>query len=475
MAMRSVVRSAAIVAVLASVSSAYADEERVWGADTLTSRVLTIYADGFAQVEEVRTGDLPKGPLHLRISDVASGIVPESAILRGDKLAVRDMSMRPSLIDPHALLVGALGKTVKAVRQDPRTGEDKSENATLLVIEPRPILRIGDRVEVNYPGRIVLPATPDMPMPGTAQLNFGVESGAASRRPVTLQYLLPGMRWQADYAALYDETKGQVSLNGWVGLANGSDDSFRNVQLRVVAGNVARVTDQNDVATFRAAAAAPKIGVLDEGIRPVAMAGYRLYPVSSSVSIDAGERRQVALLERSAIPVKRSYRIVDPVGVFRSAPGYWPRRGAFLRLAFDNVSPAGAGVPMPAGVLRVMALRNGEADLFLGEDRIDHVPDGGEVVAQLGRVVDVGYEASRLEYRDLSRSASEQRFQISLYNDGERPAEIEVAQTFPGQWTIFEEDATHTRRDSQTAVWKAVVEPKQRTSITFWVRISTGS
>ena len=464
---------AAVALATALTGPALAESERTWGADTLTSRVLTVYTDGFAQVEEVRAGDLPKGQVRLRIADVASGIVPESAILRGEKVAVRELSMRPSLVDPHALLAAALGKTVKAVRQDPRTGEDKVENATLLVLEPHPVLRIGDRIEVDYPGRIVLPATADMPMPGSAQLDFGLESGLASHRGLTLQYLLPGLRWQADYAALYDEAKEQVSLNGWISIANGSDDSFRDVSLRVVAGNVARVADQSDVATFRAQ---PKMAMASETMRPPAVAGYRLYPVSKSVSIEAGERKQVAFIERSAIPVRRTYRIVDPVGVFRSAPGSWPRRGAFLRLAFDNVAAAsGVGMPMPAGTVRVMSLRNGEADLFLGEDRIDHTPEGGEVVAQLGRVVDVGYEARRLDYREISRSASEQRFTISLYNEGEHPAEIEVAQTFPGQWAIFEEDTTHTRRDAQTAVWKAVVQPKQRTSITFSVRITTGS
>jgi hypothetical protein len=416
---------------------------------------------------------LPKGPVRLRVADVASGIVPESAILRGEKVAVRELSMRPSLVDPHALLAAALGKTVKAVRQDPRTGEDKVENATLLMAEPRPVLRIGDRIEIDYPGRIVLPTTPDMPMPGSAQLDFLLESGIASRRGVTLQYLMPGLRWQADYAALYDEARGRVSLSGWISIANGSDDSFHDVSLRVVAGNVARVADQGNVATFRAQ---PKMAMMEESMRPPAVAGYRLYPVSKSVSIEAGERKQVAFIERDEIPVRRTYRIVDPVGVFRSAPGNWPRRGAFLRLAFDNVAEAeGTGMPMPAGTVRVMSLRSGDADLFLGEDRIDHTPEGGEVVAQLGRVVDVGYEARRLDYRDISRNASEQRFTISLYNDGERPAEIEVAQTFPGQWAIFEEDTAHTRRDAQTAVWKAEVQPKQRTSITFSVRITTGS
>ncbi len=475
MTKRDVLRAtfAAVMVATAIGAPAHADDGQVWGADTLTSRVLTIYADGFAQVEEVRSGDIPKGSLRLRISDVASGIVPESAILRGDKVTVREMSMRPSLVDPHALLIGALGKTVKAVRQDPRTGEDKVENATLLVLEPRPVLRIGDRIEINYPGRIVLPATADMPMPGSAQLDFGVESTLAARRGLTLQYLLPGLRWQADYAALYDEAKDQLSVNGWISVANGSDDSFRNVSLRVVAGNVARLSEPNEMATFRAQ---PKMAMMDESMRPPAVAGYRLYPVSKAVSIDAGERKQVAFLERGVIPVRRTYRIVDPVGVFRAAPGSWPRRGAFLRLAWDNLPNAtGVGIPLPAGTVRVMALRNGEADLFLGEDRIDHTPEGGEVVAQLGRVVDVGYEARRLDYRDISRNASEQRFTLTLFNDGERPAEIEVAQTFPGQWAIFEEDTTHTRRDAQTAVWKAVVQPKERTSITFSVRITTGS
>lgn len=471
--MNDVLRTGIAAAMLAVVASgaAQAADGLTWGAETLTSRVLTIYSDGFAQIEETRTGELPKGQMRLRIADVASGIVAESAILRGDKVTVREMSMRPSLIDPHALLVGALGKTVKAVRQDPRTGEDKEENATLLVLEPQPVLRIGNRIEVNYPGRIVLPATPDMPIPGTAQLDYGLESGQAARRALTLQYLLPGLRWQADYAALYDEARGRIHLNGWIGIANGSDDRFDGVSLRVVAGNVARVTEQSEIATFRA----PKMAMADETLRPPAVAGYRLYPVSPSVSVGPGERKQVAFIERGGVPVRRLYRVVDPVGVFRSAPGSWPRRGAFLRLAFDNPEQPGADIPMPAGTIRVMALREGEADLFLGEDRIDHTPVGAEVVAQLGRVVDVAYEARRLDYRDLSRNASEQRFTLTLFNDGDRPAEIEVAQTFPGQWTIYEEDAVHTRRDAQTAVWKAVVGPRERTNITFSVRINTGS
>jgi hypothetical protein len=205
------------------------------------------------------------------------------------------------------------------------------------------------------------------------------------------------------------------------------------------------------------------------------VAGYRLYSVAKSISIEAGERKQIAFLDRGAVPVKRSYRVVDPVGVFRSSPGEWPRRGAFLRLGFDNVASTGNNLPLPAGVVRVTAARPNEADLFLGEDRIEHVPEGAPVIVQLGRVVDVAYEAKRLEFRDISRSASEQHFNITLINDGNRPANVEVSQTFPGQWSIFDEDASYVRRDAQTAVWTVNIAPHERTNITFWVRNTIGN
>ncbi len=382
------------------------------------------------------------------------------------------MSVRPPLTDPHGLLMRAIGKTVKAVRQDPRTGEDWSENAILLTVEPHPILRIGDRLETNYPGRIVLPVTSETSMPGAAILDFMLDSALASKRELTLQYLLPGLRWQADYAAIYDETKNLLNLSGWIGVSNGSDDSFEDVTLRVVSGNVARITDRGSVGAFRAVS---KGAVMGEAVRPPMVAGYRLYPVAKGIAIAAGERKQIAFLDRAVVPVSRSYRVVDPVGVFRSVPGEWLRRGAFLRLEFENVNGSDPGLPLPAGVMRVMAARANDADLFLGEDRIGHVADGGSVVVQLGRVVDVAYEARRLDFRDISRSASEQHFSLTLINDGDRPAEVEVAQTFPGQWSIFDDDAAHVRRDAQTAVWKAFIPANGRTNITFWARITTGS
>ncbi len=447
-------------------------KDLLWGGDTRQSRVLTVYSDGFAQVEESRVGTLPKGLCRLRLADVASGIVPESAILRGEKLSIVEMSVRPPFTDPHGLLVQSIGKTVRLVRQDPRTGEDKSENAVLLSVEPHPILRVGDRLEINHPGRIVLPITPETPMPGQAFLDFTLDNAAPAQRQLTLQYLVPGLRWQADYTAVYNEEKNLLDLSGWIGIANGSDDSFDGVSLRVVSGNVARVVEQPRAGAFRAEA---KPMLVDEPLRPPMVAGYRLYPVARKVSIDAGERKQIAFLDRSAVPVARSYRVVDPVGVFRSAPGEWPRRGAFLRLIFDNTVPSGNGLPLPAGVVRVTAVRPNEADLFLGEDRIEHVPEGAPVEVQLGRVVDVAYSARRMDFRAVSRSTSEQHFNVTLFNDGEREANIELTQTFPGQWSIFDEDTAHVRRDAQTAAWNVIVPPHRSTNITFWVRNTIGN
>lgn len=460
--MRSIAWMCAVAAVSGPLAAHAA--EATWTGATLQSRVLTVYSDGVAQVEETRAGDLPQGKLDLRITDVAGGLVAESVALRGDQVAVREVSVPPAQPDPRLLLTAAIGKTVRAVRVDPRTGEDHVETATLLAVEPQSVLRIGDRLEFNYPGRIVLPVTPDMVLDGTARLDFSLDSAKAGKRSLILQYLLPGLRWQADYVARYDEATQKLSLDGWISVLNGSEDDFSKVALRVVSGTVAREAGPVAPVAMRAMAKAESADIA----KPQAVSGYHLYPVAKSFSIVSGERRQIAFVSRDGVPVTRTYRVADPVAVFRSAPAMWPRRGALLRLSFENA----AEVPLPAGVMRVLASRSGDADVFLGEDRIGHTSPDGNVEVLLGRAVEVAYEAKRTDYREISRTVNEQSYEITLINDGEAAAAVEMTQTFPGQWAISGDTAGFSQRDAQTALWKLTVPPHGRSVVKFSVRVT---
>src|SRR5262245_30043563 len=236
--MRKFLMLGAAAAALLVTQGAYA--ETPVGADKQTGVAVTIYNNDLALVRDSRNVALTQGENDIAFIEVSAGIRPETALLtgRGTALDIVEQNFDFDLLTPQKLLEKSVGQTIRVVRTNPETGADTTEEATVLsVAEGQVVLKIGDRIEVTPPGRLVYSAVPanlrDRPT-----LVVKVQSDKAGEVPVDLSYLTHGLSWAADYVAELSPDEKTVNLNGWVTLNNMSGIAYNNAKLQLVAGDV---------------------------------------------------------------------------------------------------------------------------------------------------------------------------------------------------------------------------------------------
>jgi len=236
--MRKFLMIGAAAAALFATQAAFA--ETPVGADKQTAIAVTIYNNDLALVRDSRTVTLTQGENDVAFIEVSAGIRPETALLtgRGTPLDIVEQNFDFDLLTPQKLLEKSVGQTIRVVRTNPETGVDTTEDATVLsVAEGQVVLKIGDRIEVTPPGRLVYSAVPanlrDRPT-----LVVKLASQQAGDVPVDLSYLTRGLSWAADYVAELSPDEKTLNLNGWVTLTNMSGIAYNDAKLQLVAGAV---------------------------------------------------------------------------------------------------------------------------------------------------------------------------------------------------------------------------------------------
>ena len=172
---------------------------------------VTIYNNNLALVQDTRQLDIPAGRSRQEFPDVSAQIRPETVTLTGDGIGIVEQNFDFDLLSPQALMQKAVGETITLVRTNPATGAETRERARVLAANGGVVLQIGERIEVlrddGLPVRVIFDRVPENLRARPTLVGHASQSERAGRRPVTLTYLTPGLGWQADYVALFDETR----------------------------------------------------------------------------------------------------------------------------------------------------------------------------------------------------------------------------------------------------------------------------
>lgn len=399
-----------------SVSVAiYADPDR-W----VDTPINPAWLRGYALISEKRTITIPKGRAVIRFEGVAGGILPESAIVTGLPDGVREKNLDADLLSARSLYARSLGRPVTIRRT--RGGRTVEERAIIrsgpdgaAVLETREGI-----VAVDCRGSEAL-IYDAVPAGLSAKPTLSVETEAAEARQVTvtLSYLAWGFDWQANYVATMRDGGRSADLFAWVTLANGDVTSFADAATMVVGGRVNRegggapVSGLDDGEPFefqclshveaREEQYAPMpepAPMADSGERDaIAVTGMRmslsastpitvvrealgdlqLYRVPHRTTVAAQSQKQVALLNREAVPVDVIYRSYVS-GNYVSPPE--------LLLRAQNREARGLGLPLPRGKVAVFEPR-GDTSLLIGEGSIGDKAVGEEVEVRVAQATQV--------------------------------------------------------------------------------------
>lgn len=147
---------------------------------------------------------------------------------------------------------------------------------------------------------------------------------------------------------------------------------------------------------------------------------------------------------------------------------------AIVLLDLQNSKEAGLGLPLPKGVVRIYKADSVGRAQFVGEDRINHLPENEHKELKLGEAFDVTYSGKLISQdrnrRMFGRKADTYVMEITFKNAKDETAEVEFTQNLWIDASIEEESAAHELKDGNTALWRVSVPSKGETKLTYTVR-----
>jgi len=435
---------------------------------------ITVYNSNFALVREQRRLALGSGRVALAFEDVSAHIQPATVHLRSldapDGLSVLEQNYRYDLLSPETLLDKYVGKRLRVARYDESRGEDEVIEAELLSVQNGPVLRVNGEVVSGLGGRFIFPELPPSLLERPT-LVWLLDSTRDDQR-VELSYLTANLSWHADYVLVLDASDTRGDLSAWVTLENQSGTSFTGAQLKLVAGDVQRVTPP----------APPPAPVADFDVAEEAAAGnafqqealfeYHLYSLERPTDVLDKEQKQVSLLEARGIELQK--KLVFPGNgdgfhsVWRDNPE--PRKPNVV-VVLDNSEQKGIGVPLPQGTLRVYKADASGAQQFVGEDTIEHTPRDEKLEAELGQAFDVVGARRQTAFRALGKCSAESAWAFTIDNHKDAAAAVQVHEIVNGGYELVESSQPPSERDAQGFTLEANVPANGKVELTYRIRV----
>jgi hypothetical protein len=355
---------------------------------------------------------------------------------------------------------------------DNGTSREEPVTARLLAYNQAPVWRIGNEIVTGLsPDQLRFPEIPEN-LHSRPTLVWRLDNRGAPEHRIETAYLAGNMGWSADYVLTVGRDDQRADLNGWVTVSNTSGTSYQNARLQLVAGQLNRVAEQQQLmdklaARSEKAAAAPAFA-------REAFSEYHLYTLGRQTTLLENETKQIALLDGAGIPVQKRY-VVDGQQFYyrnRYAPGSPLKDDVRVFYTFRNDEASGLGQPLPAGVIRVYQADSKGSVQFAGEDHIDHTPKDEQVSIHIGNAFDVVCERKQTDYERISENVYEMAFEITLRNHKATPATVEVNEPIAGSWRMLSSTYEAVKTDAWAARFTVPVAANGTSVLRYRVRVT---
>jgi hypothetical protein len=221
----------------------------------------------------------------------------------------------------------------------------------------------------------------------------------------------------------------------------------------------------------------------DAGFEEKAFFEYHLYTLGRPVTIPDRSTKQIELFEAARnIPADKilMYDGTANARWWGSDPavdqnfGVQSNSKVAVYIRFVNDEAHGLGIPMPSGRIRVNQMDDADdTQEFIGEDVIDHTPQGEEIRIKLGNAFDVVGERRQVAF-ERGRNWMTETIEVTLRNRKEEPVEVVVQESLY-RWTNAEIQSIshdHEMLDARTLHATVSLAPDEEEKLTYTVRYS---
>ena len=493
--------SCLLISILCEISA-----QSITPASNRQSVDLTIYNQNIALVREERTIDLEKGLNRVIIPDIPATIdgtsLHFSSLTDASAVKVLEQNYQYDLVHQAKLMEKYIGKEVEFIRTDYESKKSYSVKGKLLATgwQPQPnynpysgnapfymtgqmIAEINGKIEISPEGRLILPALPEG-LILKPQLEWLVMNSKQGRHKTEISYLANQLTWSCNYVALLDAKDIEIDLTGWVTVINNSGTSFKNAGLKLVAGDVNLVKEEQTGYALRKSMSLMESDAAAPQFQQKELFEYKLYSLQRKTDIDNNETKQIELTSAKNIISKKVF-IYDGLSnqwrnwynnySYReqSSFGQQSNKKVGVFVTFKNDDESGLGIPLPKGKVRVYKRDDDGKEQFIGEDEIDHTPKDENIKLYLGNAFDIVGERVQKDFRVVvSGHVIDETFEIKVRNHKSEPVEVFVYE-HPwrwNEWDITKSSAAWEKVDQTTIKFPVKLKKDEEKIIAYTIR-----
>jgi hypothetical protein len=261
-------------------------------------------------------------------------------------------------------------------------------------------------------------------------------------------------------------------LQGWVTLNNNTGAAYENAKLKLVAGNVQKISPgyypaSNADASIALGGAGGTPKFVEEGFFE-----YHLYTLSQPTTILDNEQKQVTLLEGKNVKVDKKLIFYGAGYYYRSNYGaVESNKKVGVYLDIENKEANHLGIPLPKGIVRVYKADKSGAKQFIGEDQIDHTPRDEKLRIKMGEAFDVVADRKQMDWKPFGGCVSESAWEISLRNHKDEDTEVEIYEPAGGDWEILNSNFPATKKDQWTFTFTVKIPKKGEQKVKYRIRV----
>ncbi len=446
---------------------------------------------GYGVVRETRRIDLTEGRNTVRFTGVAASIDPTTLRFRSlddPEASILEQSYEYDLLNAQKLLEKFGGKTVTL------NDNGQPRQVTLLSVrdgnliyregEDGPVRMRGSSYAGTFLDQVELPDTAGLILEPT--LVWDMISGRAGEQLVQVTYEAARMTWRADYTVVTNADDTAVDVGAWVTLVNRSGMSYPEARLKLIAGDVQRVTPAGSMGyedLRRRGSREEAAGAT--GFSEKSFFEYHMYTLGRPTSLADNSTKQIELFPAVrrvparkvfvyyGLPNSRSYWFAPNPAVDRDL-GLPMNKQVDIYLRFANAEESGMGIPLPAGRLRVYKRDEADDTLeFIGEDVISHTPREEEVLVRLGSAFDIVGERRQMDFRvNHAERWMEEDIEVKLRNRKAEPVQVIVKENLYRwvNWEITRRNHDFEKQDARTVHFTVDAQPDEEATVSYTVR-----
>ena len=461
-----------VVILFSSVAEA---DKNVVSKSTIDDQIgveVAVYNNNIGLIKETRKLTLPSGEGELRFMGVASQILPVTVHVESlnypSDFSVVEQNYEYDLINADKLLDKYVGKKVKIVVWNEYQDRKETVDAVLLSNNNGQIYKINNEIFIGHPGIKVLSKLPE-DLIARPTLTWLYYNNTTKEHNLEVSYLTNNISWKADYVVVLnkDDTSGKIS--GWITLDNRSGATYRNARLKLIAGDVNRVTDTyRGKAVMMSRMERQAVSQFEE--KP--FFEYHIYDLQRQTTIKDKQTKQVSLLESTGVKIQKEFLVEGSQNIFRS---HYKRNNSKqpvnVYIKFMNTGDNNLGKPIPKGIMRLYKMDTEGSLLFVGEDRIDHTPEDEEISLKIGESFDVVAERVQTDYKQITKVLHESEWEITLKNHKDEDVVVSIIEPLSGNWSVIDSSHPYTKKDAFTIKFDVAVPKDIEVKVKYRLRV----